>query len=159
MTPHSSRPPRRKSLFAYIYDWANGSDLNHFEAYMLALFVFLVGLGILGSTFILGKLESLAHRHRAFASRQQFYYDSRPYVQLNTRMLPVRRPAPGVLEARSPLAYYQPTPQVMEAKFPPIGAASIARLFGRPRSQNAFNFVPPGFGHAGQAEAATGSWQ
>ena len=118
------------SLLERVFDYLNGCDLAQLDAIMLAAFVFIVGVGMLGSCFVLGHLQACFGAHRGTC-------------------LPARRAesSPAVMAADGARATTRqwatiPSPTVHYAAYN-VGPAG----FGKPR-------YGPSIQQPGQADAA-----
>jgi hypothetical protein len=159
--PRDSNHRKRKRLFDHVYDWANSNtDLNHLEAAMLALGVFLFGLCLIGSMFILGKVQAITSHQQAVATMRDVVVPARHFAatwQLGTQSAALS--TPYTYRRATMFRLPAPVPVTYAGASAPLDDSAVSRLFGRPRLNQGFSSSPFQPSRVGQAEASIGSWQ
>jgi hypothetical protein len=96
MTSNTRRQPRRPSLISQAYEWLHSCDLAQLDAIIVAVFVLVVGIGILGSCYVLGFVEMRMHNTNAPVQRwATMPHVDNSYAAYNTNISAFGKPRYG----------------------------------------------------------------
>jgi hypothetical protein len=151
---------KRNRLFDYVINAVNHSDLNHLEAILLALFVFMVGLCLIGSMFILGHVQAMTSHQPTVTTMREVVVPAQhfaPAWQLGAQAAAVA--TPYTYRRATIFRLPAPVPVTYAGGSSSLDDPAVSRLFGRPRSMSGYSSFPFQASRVGQAEASIGSWQ